>query len=59
MNNSMIYALFILAIGFTTAVVYLLATDKIPTKLLQPENRVYYYLGALCIALYIISVIYR
>lgn len=87
MNNSMIYAAFMLAagigiptmatlngglsskllsstlattislaVGFSVAVVYLLVTEGVPAKLIQPETPVYYYLGGFCVAFYIISV---
>ena len=87
MNNSMIYAAFMLAagigiptmatlngglgsklmsstlattislaVGLSAAVIYLLATEGIPSKLFQPETPVYYYLGGFCVAFYIISV---
>lgn len=45
-----------LAVGFTAAVIYLLATEGVPAKLFQPETPVYYYLGGFCVAFYIISV---
>ncbi|MCV6611061.1 MAG: DMT family transporter [Amphritea sp.] len=87
MNNSIVYALFMLlagigiptmamlngglgsrllsstlattislAVGFTAATIYLLATEGVPTKLFQSDTPVYFYLGGLCVAFYIISV---
>lgn len=87
MNNTLIYALFMLvagigiptmatlngglsakllsstlataislAVGFSAAVVYLLATEGIPEKLFQSGTPVYFYLGGFCVAFYIISV---
>lgn len=87
MNNSAIYALFMLiagigiptmamlngglggkllsstlattislAVGFTAAVIYLLATEGVPAKLFEANTPVYYYLGGFCVAFYIISV---
>lgn len=45
-----------LAVGFSVAVIYLLATEGVPTKLFQPETPIYFYLGGFCVAFYIISV---
>lgn len=87
MNNSVIYALFMLAagigiptmaalngglggklmsstlattislgVGLTAAVIYLLATEGVPTKLYLPDTPLYYYLGGFCVVFYIISV---
>lgn len=87
MNNTLIYALFMLvagigiptmatlngglsakllsstlattislAVGFSAAVVYLLATEGVPQKLFQADTPVYFYLGGFCVAFYIISV---
>lgn len=87
MNNSLIYALFMLvagigiptmatlngglggkllstslattislAVGFTAVTVYLLATEGMPDKIFHSDLPVYYYLGGLCIAFYVISV---
>ncbi len=45
-----------LAVGFTAAVAYLLATEGVPAKLFQADTPIYYYLGGFCVAFYIISV---
>lgn len=45
-----------LAVGFTAAVVYLLATEGVPSKLYLTDTPVFFYLGGLCVVFYIISV---
>ncbi|WP_286238848.1 DMT family transporter [Neptuniibacter halophilus] len=45
-----------LAVGFTVAVIYLFATEGVPSKLVAADTPVYYYLGGFCVAFYIISV---
>ena len=45
-----------LAVGFTAAVIYLLATEGMPTQLFQSDTPFYFYLGGFCVAFYIISV---
>lgn len=45
-----------LAVGFTVTVIYLFATEGVPSKLISADTPVYYYLGGLCVAFYVISV---
>lgn len=45
-----------LAVGFSVAVIYLIATEGVPTRFISADTPAYYYLGGICVAFYIISV---